>query len=249
MPEQHPRTAPAAPGAGNARPRDAETGSSPEAEARLDADRRLWDQLAAEQFSGCAYRLFEEELFRYAHPIVLAWIRSGRILDEARRRGARGVPAPSNGGRATPAADDEDLAQETIILALRRFRDDAVAGRGWTPDKGAAVTTYFVGGCVFAFVEVHRRWRRELTRRRRIGEAAETDLRREPAPADPADVVVAFETIAERLGSGSPAQLALFLGAAGYTRAETAEILGTTTRAVEGWLRRHRRRLRNGETG
>ncbi len=213
---------------------------------RPDADRQLWDQLAAEQFSGCAYQLFEEELFCYSYPIVLAWIRNGRIIEEAYRRGARGLHAPSTEWRTASAADAEDLAQETILRALRRFRDDAVAGRGWAPGKGAALTTYFVGGCIFAFVEVYRLWSRELARQRLAGREAETAcLRRESVPAEPVDVVIAFEAMAERLTSGSPVQRALFLGAAGYTQKEIAEILGTTTRAVEGWLRRHRQRRRN----
>jgi DNA-directed RNA polymerase specialized sigma24 family protein len=245
MPERHPRTAPAATGSGRARPRDAQPDQPPQAGSRLDADRHLWEQLAAEQFSGRAYHLFEAELFSYSYPIVLGWIRNGRIIEEALRRGARGLRAPSAEWRAALAADAEDVAQETIIRALGRFRDEAVAGRGWTPGKGAALTTYFVGGCLFAFVEVYRVWSREAARQRLIGHAAESaDQQRECAPADPADVVIAYETVEERLASGSPVQRALFLGAAGYTQAEIAEILGVTARAVEGWLRRHRRRSR-----
>lgn len=212
----------------------------------LDADRQLWDQLAAEQFSGCTYQLFEEGLFRYSYPIVLAWIRNGRIIEEAHRRGARGLHVPSTEWRAAFAADAEDLAQETVVRALRRFRDDAVAGRGWAPGKGAALTTYFVGGCIFAFVEVYRLWNRELARQRLAGRASEiARLRRDVVPAEPVDVVIAFEAMEERLTSGSPVERALFLGAAGYTQKEIAEILGTTTRAVEGWLRRHRGRRRD----
>jgi DNA-directed RNA polymerase specialized sigma24 family protein len=212
-----------------------------------EADRRLWDQLAVEQFSGYAYQLFEEELFCYSYPIVLAWIRNGRIIEEAYRRGARGLCAPAAEWRKALAADAEDLAQETIIRALGRLRDDAVAGSGWAPGKGAAPTTYFIGGCIFAFVEVYRVWSREqLARQRLAGRAVEIAyLRQGSELADPADMVIAFETMAERLASGSPLQRALFLGAAGYTQKEIAEILETTTRAVEGWLRRDRQRRRD----
>jgi DNA-directed RNA polymerase specialized sigma24 family protein len=244
MPEQHPPPVPAAAGSGDPEARGIEVG--PEATSRLDVDRQLWARLVAEKFTGCAYQLFEEELFSYSYPIVLGWIRSGRIIEEARRRGARGLRTPLDEWRTVLAQDAEDLAQETVIRALGRFRGDAHAGGGWHSDKGATLTTYFVGGCIFAFVEVYRVWSRELARQRELGELAEIAFRqREWAPADPADVVIAYEVVAERLASGSLVQRALFLGAAGFTQVEIAEILGTTRRAVEGWLRRYRQRLRN----
>jgi DNA-directed RNA polymerase specialized sigma24 family protein len=152
------------------------------------------------------------------------------------------------------AEDVEDLTQETVSLALRRFADRGRAGRGWAAEGGASLTTFFVGGCVLAFGEVYARWAGRERRRQDAETALDGVLcgtwpGREP---DPADVVAARDRLAHVLPDDPRERAAVLLAAVGYSHGEIAEALGggTSARAVEGRLYRYRALLKErGEGG
>jgi DNA-directed RNA polymerase specialized sigma24 family protein len=222
------------------------TAAPGDAEARRLAEGRLRDRLAEAGFRGRDYERFQDELVRYGLQVVTNWIRNGKIVEKARQRGVPGLRPPP----PTLAADAEDLAVETLARALPRFREQALVAGGWDPDAGASLTTYFMGTCLYSFAEAYRAWCRADDRRQKERLAAEEAYRLaascacgpEDTALGPEDTALARLAVAERLSSGSRAERAKFLQAAGYSHKEIGEMLGTTARAVEGLLRRQRRR-------
>ncbi|MEX5633091.1 RNA polymerase sigma factor [Parafrankia sp. FMc2] len=208
-----------------------------------DADQRLWDEILTQDVPGTALQTVEDQLFRYAWPIVLGWIRSGQILRHARLRGLHGVPEESAVLRGASNDDIEDLAQETIVRAVIRLRQTARSGNGWDPAGRASLASYFVGTCLVCFVDVLRSWSRQSARARPDRQTSILVGRSwVQSAADPCDVAVALDSVRRRLASGMLAERAAFLGAAGYTQTEIAEIVGTTRKAVESALARLRKK-------
>ncbi len=209
-----------------------------------EADAALHARLVAAGFTGPEFDAVADELVRYAYPILRAWIASGTIFSQARRSGVRGLP--SFDGQVPAAADNDDITQDTLVLALRRFAERGRAGRGWTAGGGASLATYFLSGCVLAFGETYRSWQREQ-RRQHLAEVAAEVVAAAPTDfevLDPADVVAARDAFQHSLPADARTRTAVVLAAAGYSHAEIAKILsdGTSPRAVEGMLRRYRSR-------
>jgi len=218
-------------------------GHMPDSEARDDpdrlaADRVLYERLADLDFAGPAYDEFAEALTAYALPVCASWLRIGLMFRLCADRNVPVGPPPAN----WTGDDRHELAMETIALALARFRANARHGRGWDPAGGASLKTYFMGQCIYAFVQVYRNWRRSDTLG---GVTLVFDIRELPhgATGDPAELAVAGEQVRDALDELDPrTRTIVTLVAEGYSHREIAEILRTTPRAVEGALHRHRRR-------
>lgn len=220
----------------------------PAAEPR-DGDAALYARLVAVGFTGPDYDTVADALARYAYPILRAWLTGGQIVQECARKGVPGIRRLAAGEVRLGPHDTEDLLQDTLLAGLRRFARAGQAGRGWSPHGGAALTTYFLGGCVFAFGDVYRSWER---RHQHDGPPLDPDTARSHLPVDtetdPANLAVLRETLEESLPPPGRARTAVLLSAAGYTHAEIARILadGTTERAVEGLIHRHRKAMKGG---
>ncbi|MET8997165.1 hypothetical protein [Amycolatopsis sp. NPDC004169] len=136
---------------------------------RLEADRDLVEQLRADGFTGPRFDLFQRMLVSYGIPVIRSWITRRLIYDlcAAHGRGMKAL-APDEvreylAGRA--GQDDRvELALETVAIALKMFRERALLGGQWSPEKGAALGTYFIGACLLAFPNVFRSWVREYKR-------------------------------------------------------------------------------------
>jgi DNA-directed RNA polymerase specialized sigma24 family protein len=208
--------------------------------SRLQADRELRDALAAEGFAGPAYAVFEEDLAGYGYQVMQAWLKTGYIFTLCRQAGL-GLTS-----ERVPVGDREDLAQETVAAALNAFKRVGLQRGGWRPEGGASLRTYFIGALCHQFANV---WRKRLRTR-----AVPATLPLEAVPPGaasrgpgPDDIVVQRDEIRRGLVGieSERTRAALVLAAEGYEHEEIAEILGpdVTARAVEGYLRRHRRRL------
>ncbi|TMM37018.1 MAG: sigma-70 family RNA polymerase sigma factor [Actinobacteria bacterium] len=206
---------------------------------RLAADRVLYERLADLDFVGSAWDEFAEALIGYALPVCTGWLRSGLIFKLCAERSVPVGPTPTN----WTVEDRHELALETVALALARFRSGAQLGRGWDPAGGASLKTFFMGRCIYAFVQVYRNWRRSDTLG---GVTLVFDLRELPegGTGDPADLAIAGEQVRDALDELDPRTRAiLILVAEGYSHREIGEILHITPRAVEGAVHRHRRRM------
>ncbi|GGJ50705.1 hypothetical protein GCM10010121_072050 [Streptomyces brasiliensis] len=80
--------------------------------------------------------------------------------------------------RARTSEVREALAVDSIAAAAPRFVERSLRGGEWNPDKGAGMSTYFVGGCVMAFGDVFKVWSRK---RRRGRDPGQCEAGQEPA--------------------------------------------------------------------
>ena len=207
--------------------------------ARLQADRELRDALAAQGFAGPAYALFEDDLASYGYQVMKAWLASGHIFARCRQVGLGLKFLP------VPVGDREDLAQETVAEALVAFRRKGLQQGGWRPEGGASLRTYFTGALCHQFANI---WRKRLRTRMIPAELrleAVSPAAESPGPG-PDDIVMQRDEIRRGLAGikSERTRAVLVLAEYGYEQEEIAEILGpdVTARAVEGCLRRHRRR-------
>jgi DNA-directed RNA polymerase specialized sigma24 family protein len=210
----------------------AEFASSKEAErvARLEADRDLVYELALRRYEGEAWRKFATALAEYGLQVVKAWVSTGRMFLECKRRGLGLGMVQQHRTRD----DVLDLAGETVAVSLAAFREKVLIPGKWDATRGATLKTFFVGQCVYQFPNVYRRWARETS----------------SAVPDPAEVVETSVTpqittmihLQRTLAAMPPEDVRhlLILVEMGHSAAEIAELTGASKRSVESRLYRHR---------
>lgn len=110
---------------------------------RLAADVDLHTRLALVGFTGPDYREFQTELTRYGLDVMTGWLRTGKIFSKMQEAGY-GLPRPPEGALDRDAQDE--LAGETVTVALARFHHDVLLRRRWDPRKGARRTAFIPGG-------------------------------------------------------------------------------------------------------
>ncbi|MGW5739962.1 hypothetical protein [Amycolatopsis sp. NPDC003861] len=180
---------------------------------RLEADRRLVEQLRADGFTGMQFDLFQYTLAAYGIPVIRSWI-SRRLIYSLCASHGRSIQVPDEVREYLAGRDGEDdrveLAEETVAMALKMFKERALAGSEWSPEKGAALATYFIGACLLTFPNVFRTWYREYEHWKQTcpyGLAASAgdavlDRRRSLDPQyddDPADVAIGRALVLEHL--------------------------------------------------
>lgn len=215
--------------------------------ARHLVDAGLFAQCVKEGFTGLASDVLTADLVAYALPVMLAWLRRGRIFAECAAKGRPLRCGDRDRERLAGSRDDRlELAGETIAQALKLFRDLAVAGRGWSPAGGAALTTYFVGTCVQVYPNVWRDWLKEQSAELPVddpGMLTGTTGHHLDTHTDPAEIAASHDLVRAALDAmpDSVRDVAEPLILHGWTLPEVAAHLGTTAGAVEQRLRRYRR--------
>ncbi|GAB7038254.1 MULTISPECIES: RNA polymerase sigma factor [Catenuloplanes] len=218
---------------------------------RLEADQRLVALLARDGFEGPRYDRFARDLCDYALPVLKGWLYSGEIFGLCAKVRIFLHPTERELARLHHDADArEELAAMTVAVALRKFRNIALVGGGWTADGGACLTTYFMGACKLVFAGELRRVR-DQDRRWRQQDAC--DVRPELAADDPAAIAVGTDLVRyhlDRVDERTAVCVALHID--GYTHEQIAKSLGdgTSPRAVEGvphrWRTKVKRELEDG---
>src|SRR5262249_26029194 len=155
-------------------------------------------------------------------------------------KGAKGLPTGED-WRDWTAEDLEDLVQETVAAAARKFQSNGREGRGWQPHGGASLTSYFITGCLFAFVSTYKRHRRDRDRDRTVTQADTRSPARPDQESDIADRIAGNIDAAESLARLIPdprLRLVMDLYSQEYSTAEISEVLAddTTPKAVEGMI-------------
>jgi DNA-directed RNA polymerase specialized sigma24 family protein len=209
---------------------------------RRAADRDLYNRLIAADFTGPEYRKFANELAAYGISVVTAWLLSGRMFElcAARDRAVGSRP------QTWTEHDVAGLANDTVTAALINFQNRALAGTGWEySEDSASFKTYFLTGCVLAFPNVYRRWKRAEQRWHSLHDLRKT-LDDIPTDAvgtpDVATTALRRQEAADgyRNLSKKEQHIACYK-LAGYSNAEIAELLGMAgPRAVEAALYRLR---------
>jgi RNA polymerase sigma-70 factor (ECF subfamily) len=205
------------------------------AEAVL-AELQLTEVVKASGFSGPQWSVVEDALIDYGYQLMTKLLGTGVIFQRCSEHGLRLCSAD------IPPVEQDDLAQETVVEALRVFKDSFAKGKGWDPTGGANLRTFFARGLLLQFANI---WRKRL-RSKPVGSEITLDELADLPAADlgPHEAFVQRDEIRRGLAdvSSKRTRAALVLTADGYEQEEIADILGVTPRAVEGYLRRHRKR-------
>ncbi|MFI1919130.1 hypothetical protein [Nocardia sp. NPDC020380] len=213
---------------------------------RESAERELFELVRKAGFTGSAWKLLADRLVRHGLAVMGPWIRTGWIFKVATDKGMP-VRCTDQERELVATRLCEDVLQETVTSALERFRKHCLDGDGWRADGGTSLATYFVNGCVMAFVDNFRRSRRcgELFQQRVAVAlpAADDDpnlLSWLPSDEDLAGSVVAGMEFRRRLARLSPRDRGLAWGKAmGLRGAEIRDLFGwSSVKAVEQrWAR------------
>lgn len=95
----------------------------------------------------------------YGHPVIRAWLLSGRIVQKCREKLLWGVGALPVEGLPIDACTE--LAGIVVTEALITFHSKVLKQHKWDDERGATLKSYFVGHCCIRFVGLFRRWRRD----------------------------------------------------------------------------------------
>ena len=222
--------------------------------ARRAEDFELRNDLALAGFAGPHYDLFVAELIAYGFPVLMLWMRTGQIFPLCAAKGRHLGPTDEDRLALQQERDErEELAYETLAEGIRFFRNRALVNGGWTMEGGASLKTYFVGGLLYSFPNVFRRWANERKAWTRLVRYERPDhVQNLPLPGsedrpgeDPARVAMERDTLRQYLRPLTPTQRRLVaLTMHDYPQAEIGRTLHITERAVEGRLHRLRQSLR-----
>lgn len=217
--------------------------------ARRARDAEVVEILRGQDFAGPLFGKFAGRLMEYAWPVLLDWTLTGEIFRQARQVGC---PVPARLIIPQWSQDDRyEVVADSVLDGLDTFRDNALAGGRWNPAKGAALTTYYVGACVFAFRKVYEAWSRQYTAAQ--GAQAYTGADDDPLvnlpdqrAADPCRTAVLHDTIDRVLPLLTTPELRVAVAwrGAGCTQEDAAELAGLSVKALEGRLTRVRVKVR-----
>lgn len=213
--------------------------------ARLAADVDIHTRLALIGFTGSEYEEFKNELARYGVDVMTGWLRTGKIFPKMREAGY-GLPAPPEGALDRDAQDE--LAGETVTVALHRFHHDVLLRRRWDPTKGARLTTFFIGQCKIRFANIYRAWLEKEVPSDMLLDPATDDsrLHRQTSVVDSPEwkaVARSYIRRGTRAINDPRAHRALEMIARDRPQAEIARELGMTEKAVERMMANQRARI------
>lgn len=209
-------------------------------------DLQLLQELRTENFAGRGWTRFADELARYGHAVLVAWMRNRSIAAACSRKGRPIGQLPTS----WTDQDHIDLATDAVVAGIRLFREDGLIGGGWTFEGGAGLKTYFIGAAILSFPTAYRAWCRKQKEDAQLRWFGET-LKMEGLFAhedDPGEVLALQNQIQELLAAlpGKRTGAVIGLNELGYNYDEIADLLDITTGAVAQVLHRHRTRI-NGE--
>ncbi|KMS80353.1 hypothetical protein ACH49_08380 [Streptomyces leeuwenhoekii] len=206
-----------------------------------EAESAILDILARDEFQGPRWERTTSSLAEYGWLTLVKWLGTGQIFDRCLAIGRR---LPHNEAARIVLLHDWDtrfeLASDTVLAALPKFRERLASGQ-WDPEQ-ASLTTYFVGALILEFPNIYRRWERG---RVLAEKEAPLDVMFDAPSAErgPAAHAAAHDEIQRILWTMPPdIRKIVQLRADGYTLAEAAKILGTTTKAIEHRMARWRTR-------
>ena len=210
-------------------------------EARLAADSDLLTQVMFEGFQGPAWNKMAERLVAYGLVVIKSWLRRGVIFDRCAAKGW-GIRNAQPGGIADEG-DVAGLANETVWRAVLAYRDHVLIPGKWDPRKGANLTTYFIGQCLFQFPNVYKRWWRERKYQEVPDQETVEQLGRANRPMGPATDLINRSRIRKGLEHADKTDRAILAWyAEGYTYEEIAELTGVKVGTIKSRIHRLRKK-------
>jgi DNA-directed RNA polymerase specialized sigma24 family protein len=135
-----------------------------------------------------------------------------------------------------------DLASETVARAYANFRDYVLPKGIWNPAKGASLTTFFIGQCLFRYPNVLRRHIRQVRRDRPLRPAGTVDELEDGQLVDRRSAgtdanAIGKITAVEQLEKFDPTTRAIIaFRSEGYSWDEVAELVGLSVPAAKSRL-------------
>jgi DNA-directed RNA polymerase specialized sigma24 family protein len=210
---------------------------------RLLGDVELVSRLQWAGFEGAEYARFAEELARYGLAVLTSWMFHRTIFEKVKQRGFGGLPALPDW--EWDRDDRDQLATDTVVDALIRFRNRVLIPNKWDHNRGATLKTYFIGQCLMCFANVYRAWhQRQLSwdeHHRPLPEHADQWIARDRQVEH--DAVVSDELRRALDGLDERTRTVLIMKTWGFQQSEIAMKLSCTEKAVEMIVRRHSHRL------
>ncbi|MFE2470278.1 RNA polymerase sigma factor sigma-70 region 4 domain-containing protein [Streptomyces mirabilis] len=187
-----------------------------------------------------------DRLWIYGFYTLKRMIRDGEIFEKCAAKDRPLSPSLDDLRTLQVSAEDRDaLAGDTLADAMDHVEATWCT---WSPDRGAKLETYFIGGLTLYFPAVFRKWQRNRWRLVFVPAADAAPLALRAAgllaggdPGREADLRTALQEVMRLAGPEVRAILSRTL--VGETQDEIAEYLESSSRAVEGRLYRFRRRL------
>ena len=221
--------------------------------ARLLGDERLLVDLAKAGFAGPEWDFVEEQLLRYGLTVIASWIRSGLIVAKCAEKRVR-ARSPRPEARQSEAA--EEVALDVISVGMVKFRDEVLLRGRYDPKKGASLSTFYIGQCLFQYDNQMAKWENHEMATPRIAdydvEMGMLDVNRTVGTEDDAIRTVMVQIILRGASSDMAARV-LAMSAMDYSMDEIARSVGKSLNAVKGILKRERQLIREssreGEVG
>jgi hypothetical protein len=119
----------------------------------LDWDIALRHELAYDMFHGPNWNKVAGRLVEYGLAVIKSWLQTRKMWKQCKENRCWPGAPPD----VLSEDDCAELANETVARAINTFQDKAMTRGGWRPERGASLSTYFIGRCVFAFPNVYRK--------------------------------------------------------------------------------------------
>ncbi len=203
---------------------------------RGEGEEELWQALCDARFDGRIWGLVATELARHGIPVLGYLIRFGQIFERTKDLGR-----PVDRGRLRNDDEIPGLVHLVLAAALKLFRENAAAGKGWNPQGGTSMASFFIGTCVLVFANAYRWWSPDHDPRQVPVEIME-DVE---APEPPISSEEVRRLIKELTGCTDEEICTIVqMKVDGFTIKEISDALGKTPRAVDGRLNRFLKSIR-----
>lgn len=221
-------------------------GLTPEEQVeRLAGDLELVEVLDRAGYDGPEWDFVAEVLAGYGIGVIRGWLKKGIIQEKCRERNVRFTPLPD--GVRLSDDDIDEITDETVARAIHKFQSHVLPNRQWDPRRGASLTTYFIGQCLFQYASALKTWLAANGTHRIVEQPIEPEgLSEIQALWSSLDEAEAGALLARLLGlASSPrAARALEMDLFGYSREEIAHELHATPGSVANLISRERQRLK-----
>ncbi|MER6138321.1 sigma-70 family RNA polymerase sigma factor [Streptomyces sp. NPDC001815] len=215
--------------------------------ARADAERQaedeeLYAQLQRDGFEGARFEALRDDLWAYGWHTTRSWMKNGTIFE---RCAQNGIVIPHHFSEVEElqrmAEQRDDLATESVALAVSYFVEEVLMQERWKPDGGASIRTYFTRCCLHHFRDVFKTW----SRKRRHHRMALSNLAVLDRPVRGVNAEERLMMRAEALrhldgASWETRAICALIYSADMPHTKIAEKLRMTPRQVEGHLKRLR---------
>lgn len=212
--------------------------------SRLLGDERLLGDLVAAGFTGPDWDFVQEQLLRYGLTVISSWIRSGQIVAKCAEKRVR-ARSPRPLARESDTA--EEIALDVISVGAVKFRDDVLLPGKYDPKKGASLSTFFIGQCLFQYDNAMAKWETHEMPIPRIAdveaELKVIDAERTVGVEDDAIRTVMVQMILEGASNDIAARV-LAMSALRYPVEEIAISVGKSLDSVRSILKREKHLLR-----